>query len=96
VEPNTPIGTPLEPRNVSRAFQQLCYQAGIRNVRLHDLRYSAASFLLLQGVDPKMVQVLLRHTRFRTTADLYLHVPPELARDASDRLEQLLWSATAG
>ena len=86
----TPLGTPLEPRNISRTFQLLNRQAGIRPLRLHDLRHSSASFLLLQGVDLKTVQTMLRHTRLATTADLYLHVHPQLQRDAGNRLEQLL------
>ena len=87
---STAGGNWLEPRNVTRRFQQLCQHAGIRQLRLHDLRHSAASFLLLQGVDPKTVQTMLRHSRFSTTADLYLHVHPELQRDAGARLEKLL------
>lgn len=86
----TPIGTPLEPRNISRTFQMLNRQAGIRSLRLHDLRRSSASFLLLRGVDLKTVQTMLRHTRLATTADLYLHVHPQMQRDAGDRLEELL------
>ena len=89
----TTSGNWLEPRNISRRFQQLCQHAGIRQLRLHDLRHSSASFLLLQGVDLKTVQTMLRHTRLSTTADLYLHVHPELQRDAGDRLEQLLHPA---
>ena len=85
----TPIGTWLDPDNISHRFQKLCSEAGIRRMRLHDLRHSSASLLLLQGVDPKTVQTLLRHTRFSTTADLYLHVQPELQRDAGERLERL-------
>ncbi len=92
----TEIGTSLEPRNVSRRFQQLCSTAEIRQVRLHDLRHSAASFLLLQGIDLKTVQTMLRHTRMATTADLYLHVHPELQRDAGERLEQLLRPVAGG
>lgn len=86
----TELGTYLEPRNVSRAFTQLCQAAGVRPLRLHDLRHSAASFLLLQGVDLKTVQTMLRHTRLATTADLYLHVHPELQRGAVDSMERLL------
>jgi len=90
----TEIGTYLEPRNVTRAFGQLCQAASLRPLRLHDLRHSAASFLLLQGVDLKTVQTLLRHTRLATTADLYLHVHPELQRGAAAAMEQLLHPAT--
>lgn len=66
----TSVGTALEPRNVSRDWARLLEKAKIRKVRLHDLRHSAASFMLVQGVDMKVVQATLRHSRMSTTADL--------------------------
>ncbi len=86
----TSVGTALEPRNINRAWASLCERAGIRKVRLHDLRHSAASFLLLQGVDMKVVQATLRHSRLATTADLYTHVLAEVQRSAADRMDDLL------
>jgi len=86
----TALGTHLEPRNISRAFTQLCEATDVRPLRLHVLRHSAARFLLLQGVDLKTVQSMLRDSRLATTADLYLHVNPELQRGPVDRMEQLL------
>ena len=86
----TTAGTPLEPRNVNRVFEALLDRAGLRRIRLHDLRHSAASFLLEEGVDLKIIQVTLRHSRLSTTADLYTHVQPELQRIAADRMDGLL------
>jgi integrase len=37
------VGTPLEPRNVNRAFAALLAGAGLRHVRLHDLRHTFAT-----------------------------------------------------
>ena len=91
----TPLGTHLEPRNVSRQWVELCERLGMRHIRLHDLRHSAASFLLLQGVDLKLVQTTLRHSRLATTADLYTHVHPELQDHAAQRMAQLLAPLTA-
>jgi integrase len=39
-------GTPIEPRNVNRSFDRLLQQAGLRRVRLHDLRESFGALLL--------------------------------------------------
>ena len=39
----TAVGTPIHPRNDYRAFRQLIDRAGVRRVRLHDLRHTAAS-----------------------------------------------------
>ena len=41
----TENGTPLEPRNINRAFESLCRRAGVRSIRLHDLRHSCATLL---------------------------------------------------
>ncbi len=83
--PTTPSPAGTAPGRRTRA-----YQLRKSGLRLHVLRHSAASFLLLQGVDLKTVQSMLRDSRLATTADLYLHVNPELQRGPVDRMEQLL------
>ena len=65
-------------------------QAGLPEVRMHDLRHSMATFALRQGVDMKTIQSMLRHSRLATTADLYTHVLREVQRSGSDRIGDLL------
>jgi len=48
----TRFGTPLSPRNDYRDFQRLVGAAGLRHVRLHDLRHTAASLMLAPGSEP--------------------------------------------
>jgi integrase len=86
----TEIGTPLEPRNVLRRFEQLAQRAGLERVHLHTLRHSAASFLLAAGTHTKVVQEHLGHSSYAITADIYSHVGPTLQREAADRLDQAL------
>ncbi|MDP9408204.1 MAG: site-specific integrase [Actinomycetota bacterium] len=86
----TSVGTPLEPRNVLRSFQELCERAGLRRLRIHDLRHAAASFLLLQGVDMRVVMGTLGHSRLATTSDLYTHLLEPVQRQAADRMDALL------
>jgi integrase len=50
------IGTPLEPRNLFRDFKGLLQSAGLPEIRFHDLRHTAATLMLEQGIHPKMVQ----------------------------------------
>ena len=92
----TGVGSALEPRNVNRAWAALCDKAGVGPVRVHDLRHTAASFLLAQGVDMKVVQTTLRHTRLSTTADVYTHVQAEVQRAAAGRMDDLLQDMTSG
>jgi integrase len=86
----TEIGTPLEPRNVLRQFDKLARRAGLRNVHLHTLRHSTASFLLAAGTHTKVIQEHLGHSSYAITADIYSHVAPEQRREAADRLDEAL------
>ena len=86
----TSVGTPLEPRNVLRSFHALCDRADVRRVRIHDLRHAAASFMLLQGVDMRVVMGTLGHSRLATTSDLYTHLLEPVQRAAADRMDDLL------
>jgi integrase len=51
----TSVGTVIEPRNLSRTFEHLMQQSGVRRIRFHDLRHTCASLLLAQGVSPRVV-----------------------------------------
>jgi integrase len=92
----TGIGTALEPRNVLRSFHALCDHAEVRRVRIHDLRHAAASFMLLQGVDMRVVMGTLGHSRLATTSDLYTHLLEPVQRAAADRMDDLLRQVNPG
>jgi integrase len=89
------VGTPLEPRNLLRHFRATCVKHGLlrangRPYRFHDLRQTAASFLLAQGVPMRVVMEVLGHSQIGLTADTYSHVAPEVQRAAAERMEELL------
>ncbi len=86
------VGTPLSASTLQQIFKRLLASTGIREVRFHDLRHGAATFLLAQGVAMKVVQEMLGHAQMSMTADLYSHVVPELRRDAADRIAETLFS----
>jgi integrase len=86
----TPLGTPIDPQNIYHAWHALCDRADVRRCRPHDLRHTAASFLLLQGADMRTVMEQMGHTRMATTSDLYTHVMDEVKRDAANRMDGLL------
>jgi integrase len=87
----TECGAPIDPRNDYRAFKKLLRSAELRDARLHDLRHTAASLLLLQGVSPRVVMEVLGHTQISLTMNTYSHVVPELKREAADRMGEALW-----
>ncbi len=86
----TTIGTPIEPSNLTKEFQQLLTTAGLQHIRFHDLRHTAATFLLAQGVDPRTIMETLGHSQISLTLNTYSHVLPTLQRDAAERMNRLL------
>jgi integrase len=81
-------GTPLSPSTVSHAFLDIARKAGIKGIRLHDLRHSHASLMLKQNIHPKIVQERLGHSTIAITLDLYSHVTPGLQEAAALRFDE--------
>lgn len=67
--------------------------SGLRRVRLHDLRHSHATHLLMANVHPKIVQERLGHANIATTMDLYTHVMPGMQDGAASRVDAALRAA---
>lgn len=87
----TRTGTPIEPRNLIRHFKQVLKKAGLpETIRFHDLRHSCATLLIAQGVHPRVVMEILRHSQISTTMNTYAHVLPRLQRDATTKIEELI------
>jgi len=63
----TPIGTALDPRNVTREFQAMLVAAEVPRVRFHGLRHTAAKLLLAQGVAPQTMMETLGHSQISLT-----------------------------
>jgi integrase len=84
-------GRPLASRNIYRAFHGLLEKAGIRRVRFHDLRHTAATLLLASRVNPKVVSEMLGHATVAITLDIYSHVLPDMQQDAAATLERVLY-----
>lgn len=85
------VGTPMDPRNLSARFQELVKKAGVRRVRLHDLRHFAATVQLMDGAPVKAVQAQLGHSNSSTTLDIYGHVSPVVSRHMAERIAELVF-----
>jgi integrase len=85
------IGTPLEHGNLHRQFKAMLRKAGLpETIRFHDQRHSCATFLIAQGVHPRVVMQYLGHTKMSFTMELYGHVLEENQRDAANQIDDLL------
>jgi integrase len=84
------IGTPMEPRNLSRHFASLRVAAGVPGVRLHDLRHIVVSVLMDLGVPPHVVQAIARHSDVKITLQIYAHTNLAAMREALGKLDEWL------
>lgn len=84
-------GKAIERKSDWRAWKALLQEAGVRDIRVHDGRHTAATLLLSEGVHPRVVMEVLGHAQMRTTTDTYSHVMPALGRDAAERMGRALW-----
>ena len=58
--------------------------------RIHDLRHTAASWMIAAGLDLMSVQYALGHESITTTADRYGHLLPERRAATSATMERML------
>ena len=84
-------GRALEPITLHRDYKRLLQTAELSTeTRFHDLRHTAASLLLSEGVHLRMIMELLGHSSISLTANTYAHVMPAAMRDVADRMESIL------
>jgi integrase len=84
------IGTPMGPRNMVREFKESLQRARLPNIRFHDLRHTAATLMLQEGIHPKVIQERLGHSQISITMDTYSHVLPAMQEEAAQKLDDLL------
>ena len=63
---------------------------GLDHVRLHDLRHTAATLMLQEGIHPKAVQEIMGHASISTTLGIYGHVTPGMREQAANVMDDLL------
>jgi integrase len=81
-------GKPIDGDNLRRrVFEKALTKAGLRHVRIHDLRHTYASLLIQNGESLVYVQKQLGHSSIQVTVDVYGHLIPGANRAAVDRLD---------
>ncbi len=82
-------GARVDPRANHSAWKELLAEAGVRDARLHDVRHTAATMLLVLNVPTRAMMDVMGWSQ-ASMAGRYQHVPNKLRRDIADRLGGLL------
>jgi integrase len=83
-------GGPLHPDTLSSTWRRFIRHHQLPHIRLHDLRHSHASLLLLEGVHPKIVSERLGHASVSFTLEVYTHLLPDMQTEAADAIDRVL------
>jgi len=83
-------GRPCAGDSCRHALDQALERIGVQPLRLHDLRHTAATLMLSEGVHPKIVQEMLGHSSITMTLDLYSHVMPSMHAAAVAQIDTAL------
>jgi len=85
-------GKYIEQNSIRRTFQRILSKAGLRMIRIHDIRHTFASLLLTNGESPVYVKEQMGHSSIQITVDIYGHLIPSSNRDAVNRLDDATMS----
>ncbi|AWN23971.1 hypothetical protein DKM44_12645 [Deinococcus irradiatisoli] len=88
----TVTGAPVRPDALAKAFEKLAQRAGVPRIRFHDMRHTAASLMISQGIPPKTVSEWLGHSdvafTLRTYTQLYDEQREEAVFDITDLITE--------
>lgn len=76
-------------RNYRRVLNSHAEKAGVKQIRVHDLRHSHASLLIELGFSAILVSERLGHENVSTTLNVYSHLFPSKHSEVAEKLERL-------
>jgi integrase len=68
-----PDGRPVHADTITDRFNRLVDRAGVKHIRLHDVRHTYATVSLDSGIDPKIVADRIGHANMAYTLTIYTH-----------------------
>ena len=75
---------PMNPDSAYRQLKKFLAEAGLPNIRFHDLRHTFSTHALSSGVDAKTLAGILGHTKASFTLDTYTHTTGDMQKRAAD------------
>lgn len=76
-------------RKLEDEIKNACQQAGVRRIRIHDIRHSHASLLIHLNIDIAAISQRLGHSSISMTLNTYAHVYDDADRLIANTLESI-------
>lgn len=80
----------LNKHGLAKALKTTAKLAGIKAIRLHDLRHSHASMLIELNISPLAISERLGHDDVKTTLNTYSHLYPNKGSEVSQKINGLM------
>lgn len=80
---------PVPDRRIERVMKKSAEKAGVKIIRVHDLRHSCASLLISQGISIVAVSKRLGHKNIEQTLNTYSHLMPQEANRIVEIFEKV-------
>lgn len=90
------FGGPTEPRALYGWYRQIVTEAGLPAIRFHDLRHTAASLMIQNGMSAKTVSDRLGHADVAFTLRVYTHLYDDQREEAAFDLAELFPLSAGG
>ncbi len=82
-----PLGRNFKQPNIYKHFKTVVASIGRPDLRIHDLRHTAATVALASGANLKAVQSMLGHSTAAFTLQIYAHSTETMMKDTAERMQ---------
>ena len=86
----TKYNHPITSEYLRKTCQGICKSNNFRKVGIHELRHTFATRSIEAGIDLRVLQEILGHASYSTTADIYVHILGQVKLNQMNRLEAYL------
>ena len=86
----TKYNHPITSEYLRKTCQGICKSNNFRKVGIHELRHTFSTRSIEAGIDLRVLQEILGHASYSTTADIYVHILGQVKLSQMNRLEDYL------
>ncbi len=79
---------PIMPNSGYTRMKTLLAEAGLPDMRFHDLRHTFATMSLEHGMDVKTLSAIIGHVSAKTTLNIYTHITNEMQENAAASIDR--------